>query len=1140
MLVLCVGINATVHTYRSHSVLSSGHFVKVRVAESGLVKITYEELRDMGIDAAAVRVFGYGGAMLEQSFNERKIDDLPQVPIYMDKGSDGVFGKGDYILFYANGPVGWTYTGTRYKHTQNTYSQYGYYLISDNAGEQLLFDALHAEVDTVGTIKQTTYVSYQLHEKDLVNIIDRSKGADGAGREFYGEMFDSASPFILDFTFPHIVSSEPIYCYVELLSQPMTGYASQIKITAGRQSRELSIAAVAYNDHFTKGTISSRGFNYEASPSENQRVRIDYSADVDGAVAFMNYIELSATCELNLAGVDMLIVGNDKSLYEDKRSTYLISGANSQTQVWDITYRDSIRSIPTQLNEKSELWFTADNGSIERRFVVFNPSSASTISLYGYGRNGTTPLSEEVANQDLHRLTDIDMVILTTESMHEQADRLAQIHRETDGMTVAVVTQDEVFNEFSSGTPDATAYRWIMKMLRDRALASQGKQHEPQCLLLMGDGSFDNRKLLLTSAPNTLLTYQARNSIAEVEAYATDDYFGYLDDNDGLSDISNQMDIAVGRLPVNTAEEAQQMVDKIIRYIENTNYGNWRTKTCFLADDGNGVLHTKAANNMATVVEELQPSLEINKIFLDSYLQEVTAAGESYPLAKNKFDNLLNDGLIFFNYCGHASPDHITSERFLPVAEIVKMTNQNQGLWVLATCEFAKFDAATTSAAETAVLNPQGGAIAILASCRTVYATQNEELDRLVCKYMFTPDSITNQLPTIGQAVQRGKNAYAQNPIFRDKNRLPYILMGDPALKLHYPHPYKVVAISEGDTLRSLSVPTISGFIEDENGDTLRSFNGKIEMTVYDKQQLITTRDNDMASENRKNKITLTYTDYPNVVFNGEADVVDGKFSISFLVPKDIRYNFGQARILFYAYDSETGDEALGSAAQFVIGGNSDVTLTDTIGPQIQLYLNNAAFADGDQTHPTPRFYADLNDEHGINTVGNGIGHDLLLVVDNDLKQTYILNGYFKAQSGSYKEGRVSYLLSELSEGEHQLHFTAWDLMNNSSTATLRFVVKKNTDAKLYSVSAYPNPAREGENFNIRIEHDRPDAALTVELSIYDLAGKLMYRKEQMGTNDITVSSTEAHLHAGVYMYRVRIKTDDTDYTSKAGRIMIM
>ena len=1114
-LLLCLtSIAVSAHTYTPHSVLSSGKWVKMSVTKTGMHYLTYDELQHAGLNPQELRIYGYGGGRLTQNFQLKKIDDLPQVPYFVVTGSDGVFNSGDYVVFYAQGLEKWEYNGARFSRVNHPYSTKGYYFLSDNAGVPLTIQT--ATVPT-GSASYTanTYSALRLHEVDSINLIDRT-GKEGGGREFY-QQFPSSGSMSIRFSFPDMISTAKLKLFANVAAY--SSQSSNFMLTLNGQTEKLQTLGISTSDFYTMGKDTQGLFLFNPALGENQDLTIRFTSNANGALGFLNYVEAEAMCSLVLRQ-QPLPFRNVEHFGSKSLTEYTLNGADSEVQVWNVTNLDAIQRVNTTLSGTS-LKFMGYNETVQE-FIAFKPSMRD--KFFHPTILGTVP------NQDLHSLQDIDMVILTNEAFLPAAQTIAAAHERLDGLTTAVVTDEQVYNEFSSGTPDATAYRWIMKMLYDRAHLNSAI-HAPQYLLLMGDGTFDNRKLLAASGNNWLLTYQAKNSLEETYAYATDDYFGFLDDNEGETDISGRMDIAVGRFPVNSLAEAEAVVAKTIDYIEHTKSGKWKNQLVFLADDGDSNQHTRISDESAELVRTKNPDFVVNKVYLDAYPQETSAAGESYPLAKNKFHNLLATGVLFFDYSGHGGYNAITSESIMTLADITAMNNQNRGLWLLVTCNFSSFDAGMLSAGEEAVLNPDGGAIATISSCRTVFATQNGALNQLLCDTLFAHSS-GHYTMTIGKALQ-----YAKNKRGGDNNKMPYILLGDPSVRLAYPDDYSVVTTTNLDTLNALSIQTVEGYIRTDEGTVANWFNGRLSITVLDKMQQITTLDNDHTES--EIKTTYTYNDYPSPLFKGEASVVDGRFSYTFMVPKDIRYNYGNGRIVYYAIDSLNAEEAIGHYEDFMVGGSSTVTIIDTIGPDLELYLNTPSFRDGGTTYEYPHFFANIADEHGINTAGSGIGHDLLLTIDNDPNQAFIVNDYFSASNGSYQAGTVSYALPEMIEGPHSLTFRAWDLLNNSSTRSLNFQVVKGQDAQLCAVMTYPNPVKSSGNLNIVIDYDQPDRLAETDLYVYDLTGKLIYHTSQKGAEPMTWNLGNFAMRAGVYVYKVQIQVAGSKASSKQGKIIV-
>ena len=1097
-------MTAGMHTYTDTSVLNSGHWVKIRVSETGVCRMTFSELQNAGLNPQQLRVYGYGGVMLTQDFQKKKIDDLPQVPVYIGNG---------FVLFYVRANIGWSYNGARYVHTRNTYSDYGYYLLSDDAGELL--------APTEGTAISGTptdvnyYVNYQLHELDSLNLVDRG-GVSGGGREFYGEQFNGGQTRTFVFQTPNARVGEQSVIYTAAAGY--SGNTSTFQILANEQSGSMRIEGVTSGDFYTMartGTSSIR----TASVADKQTVKLTFQNNTSGALGWLNYIECTTPCDLTMVG-NWMGIRSSVNYLSSTPVRFHLSGANEAIQVWDVTDPEAIVRMPATYADGELQWVGSQQNGIHE-YVAVDPNGNQWVKAQVMGN---------VANQNLHNLRNIDYVIICPEGYESVCEQLARAHEDKEGYTWTVVTDQQVYNEFSSGTPDATAYRWLMKMLYDRADEVNAK---PRWLLLMGHGTFDNRKLLPNSGVSLLLQYEAKNSTNEVEAYATDDYFGFLDDNEGETDTTGRMDIGVGRLPVGNVQEAQLVVNKLIAYMRNDNPGKWKNQLVFLADDGDHGGHTETSETSAERVRVKNPDFVVNKIFLDAYPQEVNASGESYPIAKNKVQNLLKNGVLFFDYSGHGGYNAITSESILNLRDIESMVNVNQAFWLFVTCNFAECDAGKRSAAEAAILNPNGGSIGTFSATRTVYASQNTDLNRAVCDTLFGHSNAFHYDITLGEAIAIGKNKLG-----KDANKMAYILLGDPALRLNYPTDYQVNTTTQMDTLNALDVQHVRGQIIDEDSLVVTDFNGQVDITVYDKMQVITTRDNDSPAEGAKQ---LQYNDYPNTIYTGVAKVEEGLFEYTFMVPKDIRYNFGNGRIVYYARTTDGGElmEAVGHFHDLVIGGSNPVAIPDTIGPEMTIYLNTPAFRDGDKTYATPRFFADLYDEHGINTAGAGIGHDLMLIIDNDPKKTYSLNEYFTASNDSYQQGQVSYLMESLADGAHSLSFRAWHMLNNSTSKTLNFVVNAGQDPSIYSVMTYPNPVQETGILNLVVNYDQPDELLSTEVYVYDLGGRMIWSNKMANPDQVQIPFGQIGVKAGIYMYSVKIKSSTSGYSTSSGKIII-
>ena len=808
-------------------------------------------------------------------------------------------------------------------------------------------------------------------------------------------------------------------------------------------------------------------------------------------------------------------------------SRFVISEANSNTLVFDVTDALNVKRVEADLNG-SELSFTIPAGRL-REFVLVQT-------------NQTFPSPEvvgEVASSNLHGLEQRDMIIISAPSLVQQAERLAVAHREKDGLTVEVVTPEAIYNEFSSGTPDATAYRRLMKMFYDR---SSSLGNPPKYLLLFGDGIYDNRgisgEVQGVSRSNMLLTFQSQESL-NVYSYATDDYFAFLEDNSGSNFSRDKMCVGVGRFPIRTVTEATQMVDKTISYMENKDSGSWKNNVTFVADDGNNedsftTNHMKQADQLAEAIEEMQPGFLVNKVYFDAYKRSSLG---TYPDVHNEIEKLLKSGQLLINYTGHGSTTHWADESVWTQTDINNSSYKHLPVWVTATCDFTRFDDVKTSAGESVFLNPTSGGIALFTTTRVVFSGNNANLNKALIDNLFQEGA--NSRYTLGEAMMYTKRQ------LNDSNKLNFILIGDPALKFAYPEYKARVTAVNGEAVsdepfefKALSRITVEGEILNPSGSFAADFTGVLSSTIFDSQSSITTLGN--SSEK------FTYLDYPNTIYIGRDSVRNGKFSFTFMVPKDISYSNKKGKLNLYA-SSET-KEAQGSFFDFIVGGTSDTAETDTIGPQIrQIYLNDSSFVSGDKVNTTPYFVAKLWDKSGVNITGSSVGHDMMLTIDSMPSMSYNLNSYYALLPDSENEGLVQFSIPEMEPGMHTAEFKVWDILNNSTTYTFTFEVAEGLKPNLIEMYATPNPARDQVEFFLH--HNRPESNLKVTVMVYDMTGKFLWSTEKSGSSElfkayiVTWNLTDnggRRLRPGVYLYRAAISTNNSKEATKANKLIIL
>ena len=760
-----------------------------------------------------------------------------------------------------------------------------------------------------------------------------------------------------------------------------------------------------------------------------------------------------------------------------------------------------------------------------------------------------------ITNQDLHADKDYDMVIIipTSQKLLKQAQRLAKHHADHDGLNVRIVPADELYNEFSSGTPDVSAYKRYMKMLYDKS----DSLHMPKSLLLFGDCTFDNRMLISDAKSETkknslddyLLCYESENSFSSTECYVSDDFLTYLDDEEDISTFLGLPDIGVGRFPCTSEEEAKILVDKTINYALNTNAGSWQNTIMFLGDDGNNNIHMHDVNDVAEQTISEHPGYYVRKIYWDAFNRTSLSTGNRYPDATEIIKQQQNNGALIIDYAGHGSPTSISHEIVLSVKDFANFKGNNLPLWVTASCEIMPFDSNDETIGEKALLNAEGGAVAFYGTTRTVYVPQNKKINSAFMKYVLSYDE--NGKPvTLGEAQRLAKNYLVKNGIEITKNKLQYSLLGDPALSLALPTYTAVIDNINGIDVKSDSLPqlragdkvSIKGHIE-LAGNKAENFSGTLDAMVRDTKETVKCKLNNTTSEGADT--AFIFTDRKNNLYHGTNKVENGEFNFTFAVPKDINYADGTGLINIYAYDPALKASAHGACDKFTVNG-SNIAENDSIGPSIYCYLNSEDFTFGGEVNSTPFFVAQISDKDGINASGAGIGHDMTLIIDGDIDKTYNLNDNFTFDYESYTSGQTFYALPALSEGKHTLKFRAWDILNNPSTTTLDFVVKKSIQPNIVDVYATNNPARESTTFVVA--HNFCGAELELVIDIMDTSGRLLWSTSERGiatTNTIAykwdlTTDSGAKLNTGIYLYRIKLSSNGSSYASKTQKILII
>jgi len=1104
--------------YASHSVLAVGNWYKIQLDKTGIYKVTYADIQAMGVNMATVspdkiRLFGNGGGLLPEANSISRYDDLAENAISVVTASQGVFAPGDYILFYGTAPhqIRYNKSARKFEHTLNIYSDYTYYFLNFDGGNGLRIDDQVNETLTP-TYTSTSFVEGIFYEKEMLNFLK-------SGKDWVGERMDAGSPnFELpEFTFPNVTAGKQA--------------SIRYRVTAradGTTSFSVNVNGVSVGTP-TLGASSTYGYATDRIETKSfstatDKVKVSFKYNGFGtATGWLDWVELNVPRDLKFTGGQMAFA-DPLSVNAGSVTEFQLQASSSKVTIWEVT--NPIRTkhvVATLQGDISKFVLRTDT---LRQFLAWDNSSFLTAKFTG-----------KVANQDLHGIASTDMIIVTYKDFVDQANRLAQHHRTFDGLKVSVVTNEQVYNEFSSGSPDISAIRDFARLLY------QGPEvgNKLRYILLFGDGSYDFKDRV-TKNTNCVLTFQTKESLNAVYSYASDDFFCLLDANEGENAIG-LMDIGIGRFPVSTPEQAKNAVDKSIFYATNSDasLGDWRNKLCFVADDGNSNTHFRQVENqISPLIEKVAPVYNLNKVYIDAFKQVATPTGQRCPDVNTSIGTNIENGVLLMNYTGHGGEIGWAEEGILTVSEINSWTNFNRlPVFMTATCEFSRYDdPGRISAGEYVFLNPVGGGIALFTTTRLANAGTNIELTLYFYDTLFS--KFNGSYPRFGDVI-----AHAKNKMGSDASLIRnFVLLGDPALRMAYPK-YNVITTKinghdinqKMDTISAMSPVEINGIVADEKGNKLSTFTGEIDVKVFDKVRTLKTLGTDPGD------YPAPYSVQENYIYQGRATVTNGDFTIKFIVPRDIDYSFGRGKISYYANNGVA--DANGYTDQFLIGG-SGTEITDNVGPQISLALDSPDFVDGGITGATPLLLAKLSDKSGINTISNAIGHDIVATIDGDNSSSIVLNSFYSADLDSYSSGKVAYKFSQLTEGEHTLTLKAWDVFNNSSESSIRFTVNKSMEITITNMNVFPNPLRDGE-VKVDFETNLFGSPIEAHLEIFNSNGSLVATTESeisiaQGNNATRLtwdgrSNSGSIIPPGLYLISVRASNGNSE-TVKASRLV--
>jgi len=1117
-------------TYTTQSVLASGRWVKISVPESGVYALSAATLRSMGFsDPRKVRIYGYGGARIPDRLSLKSyIDDLP--PVQSSLTSSGA------VIFYAQGPDKWTLQNEDYAtKSLNIYTTSGSYFVTETDSESSPVPEIPLRGTPGAENPASSFIDRIHHEQNLI-----SPGE--AGAPLVGEDFRYTPSRNFSFSLPDRVQESKVWMGISFVAKTHTR-SSTLEFSANSTPLQQSLSiGTTINETYYHGCEAVGNYKFDLE-GENLNLGLKYSSPVTINGAWLNYLCINYERRLKLPSSGLIA-------FWSRNSSLCLSGIKSSAKptVWDVTDPANIFALNTSDVQDGTVSWTFTGGREMRSFVAFSDDAKiPQPTVVGV-----------VQNQNLHAIETADMIILTHPAWRAQAQQIADIHTSDpiEPLDVHVIDVAQVYNEFASGEADPSAIRKFLKMLYDRGIAA-GKPL--RFALLMARATYDNaaqtaefRNLNIRTMP-TWYSDLMYASLNDKTGYGCDDFMAMLGDNSGAATATDSISIALGRIPVTSAAEASSYIDKLSDYINKSKRTPWKNKFMLLADDQDNAVHVNQAESVAAILNpEDAPNFVIDKIYMDAYDRQ----GSSYPDARQAMFRALDDGVMFWIYLGHANNHSWTHDGQLTYNDINNMYLKHLPVLFAGTCDFMRWDSNTISGAEIMFNERYGGTIAIISATRPVYISDNGMYADAIARALVRRRH-DGSMFRAGEYYAMAKNDIRDSDgrPTSNSNRLRYVFMGDPAMRLTMPQNFVTLssidgvdvspeATSDPDSpqavIAALQQPVLEGYISDTQGNPIPSFNGTVYIDIYDAELSNTTKGygNDGAK--------VPFQQHGGKLFTGIFPVTDGKFAAKITMPSEISDNFTPALVNMYASSSDLTQEAIGVSNSLYVFGFDDSADSDTIPPVIEsIYLNHSSFSDGALVNTTPTLIAQVSDNVGINISMAGIGHQMTLTLDG--KKTFNdVASFFKPADDGSPAGSISYPLDQLTTGPHSLSFRVWDTAGNASSQTLSFQVSDKVAPKIYDIYTDTNPASSQANFYL--SSDRPDQMVTVTVTVYNLMGQPLWTKKVTGINDMFTStpvvwdltdSAGRRVPRGIYLYRATISDNGVSYDTAAQRVAV-
>lgn len=1106
----------------ANSVLATGNWFKFKIDQNGVYKIDKNFLMQLGIpstvDPRTIKIYSHGGKPLPLKNSDNLYYDIPEIAIQVEGEADGQFNDSDYILFYGKGIYGWDQVNLSHI---NIYDENTYYYITygGNNGKRI---SNITQPSGNASVSYNTFDDRVFHEKNRVSIGRLS-------RKWFGEVFNVNNQQNFTFELPGIVNSEPLLLTAVVAASSPN--ASNFTFTVNNQNAGIVSLLATSSEFYGYENFLNSSINISGTTAV---VGVNYNNQgVPSATGYLDYIALDYKKRLEGYGKQFGFRINDAA-NQIGIGAFNFSNASSISNIWDVSDHQNVRNVATNISNSFS--FKASLGEIREYQTVVPTNYYSPI-----------PISNpRVVNQNLKGTIfadgNVDYLIITSPDLSASAERLAQFHKTNSNLNTKVVTINTIYEEFSSGQQDVAAIRNFVRYVYMNA---PDPNRRVKYLNMFGDTNNDYVNELSKENKVPAFYFLSLNSSSSENfhtqtSFVTDDFYVLMDDNEGyiIGQGYGGLDIAVGRMPVSNPQQANQTIDKIVNYHKVENTGRWKNNYVALADDVDEPWDYQLQETLNEMTEELEtykPFFNINKIYTDAYVQEITPGGARYPKAKADFIQAINNGALMVNYLGHGAEYGLAQERLLEAYDIDALRNgERLPLFAIITCEYTRFDNPNDiSGGERLFLKPDGGAIGLIATTRKITILNANLFTKKLSEFLFSYNS--NDYPSIGEALRLTKNHFSSN------EKAVVFCIGDPALKLAIPKPKvelthinNIPISSTAPALRALDLIKLGGEITDTNGNLLTNFTGDLAIQIFDKDIERKTLGNDGVKENGILR-QMDFKTLGETIFRGNATVENGKFEIEFVVPKDIRIPLGEGKASFYAFKNGTTlDDYTGDNKVIRIGGVNENATQDNKPPTLQLYMNDESFISGGITNASPLLLVNLEDENGINTA-SGIGHDMVAILDGNENEPFVLNDYYETEANNFRKGIVKFPFTNLEKGLHTLTIKAFDVYNNMAVGDIEFVVTGNESLEIDRVLNYPNPFVNYTEF--WFQHNRPAEPLQVQVQVLTVTGKIVKTINQIITTDgflsrdITWDGKDDfgdRIGKGVYIYKLKVKSTIT------------